>query len=70
MFHHLIIIDGPCVLVQAVAHGYHYYEAIWEAGIDEEVRSCEKEVGNVHNTLAICVKHKLIFSYLKTRRCK
>ena len=62
MFHHLI--DGPCVLVQAVVHGYHYYEAIWEAGIDEEVRSCEREVGNVHNTLAICVKQVDINSHI------
>ena len=42
--------------VQAMVRGYHYYKAIWEAAIDGEVLSCEREVGNVHDTFAVGVK--------------
>ena len=42
--------------VQAMVRGYHYYKAIWEAAIDGEVLSCEREVGNVHDTFAVSVK--------------
>ena len=41
--------------VQAMVRGYHY-KAIWEAAIDGEVLSCEREVGNVHDTFAVSVK--------------
>ena len=39
--------------VRAMVRGYHYYKAIWEAAIDWQVLSCEREVGNVHDTFAI-----------------
>ena len=42
--------------VQAIVRGYHYYQAIWEAGIDGEVLLCEREVGNVHNMFAVTIK--------------
>ena len=43
--------------VQAVVHGYHHYKAIWDIAIDGEVLSCEREVGNVHDTFAVTVKN-------------
>ena len=42
--------------IQAMVRSYHYYKDIWEATIDEEVLSCEREVGNVHDTFAVAVK--------------
>ena len=42
--------------VQAMVCGYHYYKDIWEAAIDGEVLSCEREVGNVHDAFAVAVK--------------
>ena len=42
--------------IQAVVRGYHHYKAIWDAAIDGKVLSCEKEVGNIHDTLAVTVK--------------
>ena len=41
------------VSVQAMVRGFHYYKAIWEAAIDGQVPSCEREVGNVHDTFPI-----------------
>ena len=39
-----------------MVRGYHHYKAIWDAAIDGEVLSCEREVGNVHDTFAVAVK--------------
>ena len=42
--------------VQAMVHGYHYYQAIWKAAIVGEILLCEREVGNVHDTFAVAIK--------------
>ena len=42
--------------VQAIVCVYHYYKAIWDAAIDEEVLSCERKVENVHDMFAVAVK--------------
>ena len=42
--------------VSSTVRGYHHYKAIWNAAIDGEVLSCEREVGNVHDTFAVTVK--------------
>ena len=39
--------------------GYHVYKDIWPNPIDEEQLTCEREVGNSHDPLAVAIK-KLI----------
>jgi len=46
-------------VIDAAIHGYHVYKEIWPNLIDEEQLTCEREVGNSHNPLAVAIK-KLI----------
>ena len=41
--------------VEAMVHGYHEYQKAWDAPIGE-ISSCEREVGNIHDTFAIAIK--------------
>ena len=40
--------------VEAIVRGYHEYQSVWDAPIGEMLRS-EREVGNIHNTLAVAI---------------
>ena len=42
--------------IDAVIPGYHVCKEIWPNPVDEEEITCECEVGNSHNPLAIAIK--------------
>jgi len=46
-------------VIDAAIHEYHVYKEIWPNLIDEEQLTCEREVGNSHDPLAVAIK-KLI----------
>ena len=41
--------------VEAVIHGYHEYKSIWLDPVMEEELSCEREIGNAHDTHAVAI---------------
>ena len=45
--------------IDAVIRGYYVYKEIWPNPVDEEELTCECEVGNSHDPLAVAIK-KLI----------
>jgi len=40
--------------VEAVICGYHEYKDVWDVPVGELLQ-CEREVGNVHDTLAVAI---------------
>ena len=38
--------------VEIIVHGYHEYQNTWDA---HEILSCEREVGNIHDTFAVAI---------------
>ena len=51
--------------VEAVIHGYHEYKSIWLDPVMEEELSCEREIGNAHDTHAVVIR-KTIDGEVKT----
>ena len=51
--------------VEAMIHGYHEYKSVWINTVVEEELSCEREIGNAHDTLAVAVR-KIIDGDMKT----
>ena len=51
--------------VEAVICGYHEYKSIWLDPVMEEEFSCEREIGNAHDTHAVAI-HKTIDGEVKT----
>ena len=41
--------------VEAMIRGYHEYKSVWINPIAEEELSCEREIGNAHDTHAVAV---------------
>ena len=41
--------------VETMIHGYHEYQAVWDAPINESLAR-EREVGDIHNALVIAIK--------------
>ena len=42
--------------IEAMVHGYHIYQAVWDAAVDGEVLNCYREVGNTHDPSAVAVR--------------
>ena len=42
--------------VTTAVRGFHVYKDVWEPTISE-VLSCEREIGNSHNTFAVAIKN-------------
>ena len=39
-----------------MVRGYHVYQSIWDAAIDGENLECFREVGNIHDPLAVGIR--------------
>jgi len=44
--------------IASVVRGYHIYQDIWVPTIDEEL-SCEREIGNSHDTFAVATRNEI-----------
>ena len=42
--------------VNSSSRGYHIYQSIWPNPLRDDELTCEREVGNAHNILAVTIK--------------
>ena len=42
--------------VEAMVHGYHIYQSVWDAAVNGEVLNCYREVGNTHDPSVVAVR--------------
>ena len=49
-----------CFIVDLKVHGYHVYKEIWSNPFAGEDLPCEREIGNLHDMLAVAVNKQFI----------